>query len=78
MIRFVTFTKVSGRLIPLTSLVDMTSGMYIKGTVFDAILNMVPNIPHIVTGIKSKLKIYDAMTMNTNCLIKCDSGLTLK
>jgi hypothetical protein len=52
--------------------------MYINGTAFEATLNIVPSIPHIVTGIRSKLKIWDMTTIKINCLIRWDSGFTLK
>jgi hypothetical protein len=61
---------VRGRLIPLTSLVAITSGIYINDTALDAILNIVPSIPHIITGMRSKLKIYETITIKMNYLIK--------
>ena len=67
-----------GRLIEVTSLVFMTSGMYIRDTLLLMILVIVPSIPHIVVGTMSKLKICDSKMTKKNCLIRLDSGFTLR
>jgi len=47
----------NGRLIPLTSLVFITSGMNVKDIPLVAILVSVPSNPHIDIGRRSKLNI---------------------
>jgi hypothetical protein len=56
-ILFMTFIKLIGRLIALTSRVFTTSGMNIRVTDWHMTLVMVPNMPHMVVGTMSKLKI---------------------
>jgi hypothetical protein len=41
-------------------------------------LATVPRLPQIVTGTRSKLKICETKIVKKNCLIREDSGFTLK
>ena len=71
-------TDVSGILIPFVSLVSITAGMKLNGTIFERMLAQVPIVPHRFVGIKSKLNICAINMIPKNCLINVDSGFTLK
>ena len=67
MARFTADTTLKGKLIALTSLVFIISGMKLSMIPFVMILVVVPRVPHIDRGSRSKLKICDIITVPKNC-----------
>lgn len=78
MAKFTILTEVRGILIPFTSLVLITSGMKLKGMMLQHTLMIVPSMPHVLLGRRSKLKIWQIAMIAKKCLIKILSGLILK
>lgn len=68
----------NGKFIPLTSLVWITFGINAKGIILTKMLESVPKVPQRLIDSKSKLKSCETKTVPKNCLIRYDSGLTLK
>jgi len=67
-----------GRLIPLTSLVWITSGMKLMGMALLIMLTHVPMRPLVGVESRSKLNTWDSRTVKKNYLIRADSGLMLR